>query len=144
MEMGELIIHIDQDSGAVTKVVQTFKDKEAIMQNFDCGQYEEENEILLKISNVLKELDPERYKRNKLVYEEIKEWLKSNDELLSLKLPPLGDIYNDHPAIVRLLKAWRDRFDRIIPVPVELWEIADNTVCTVRVGGTIRRCIHRR
>jgi hypothetical protein len=141
MEMGELIIHIDQHSGAVLKVEQTLtkEDKEALLKK---EENKEETFILSKIKKTLEDLYPERAKKNKEVDQKFVTWLESTDESFTVELPPLGDPYNDDPELVKWLKAHKYTFDRIVTLPVELWERKGNTICTVNIGGVARRCRH--
>lgn len=105
--MGELIIHIDQESGAVLKVLQKLD--------------EAQKKTLSS--------DPKGYPA---------------DEITSgiIELQPAGSLYHQPPSKILDLKEHRDKFQRIVPFPVELWEIKGNTICTINLGGVIYQCVH--
>lgn len=57
-------------------------------------------------------------------------------------LSPMGNIYWDNSEEIIEIKKHRDTFDRIVSLPVELWEKKDNTVCTIVIGGVAHKCYH--
>ena len=105
--MGELIIHIDQESGAVLKVEQKLDDaqKEALLN------------------------DQKTFSREQI------------DQGI-VPLRPIGNLYHGSPSKRLRLKEHRDGFQRIMTLPVELWEKKGNTICSINCGGVIYRCYH--
>ncbi len=139
--MGELIIHIDQESGAVVHVYQKlFYDDKIALRNKT--EDEEEKQLLKDILAELRESNPTAADENERVDEEIQQWLELKDDTITVELPIIGDLYNSSRRLVRLLKKFRDKFDRIVSVPVEIWEKSGNTVCSAKIGGSLRRCRH--
>ena len=80
-QMGEIIVRIDQKSGAVIKVEQKM----------------------------------------------------DNDRVITLD--PSPNLFLGTPKEVAEIKAHRDSFDRIVQVPLELWEIKGRSICTIVIGG---------
>ena len=105
--MGELIIHIDQKSGAVLRVEQKLDDaqKEALLS------------------------DQKTFSREQI-----------DHGIVTLR--PRGNLYHGSPSKILRLKEHRDGFQRIVALPVELWEKEGNTICSINCGGVIYRCFH--
>jgi hypothetical protein len=144
--MGELIIHIDQESGAVIKAAQILDStvKEILETKIASNPTYLDDLIPTIIIEELERSDPDaaaQWEADKL---KINEWLSIDGECISLTvtLPPLGNLFRSAPSLVEELLKIRDEFQRFIPLPVELWEKPGNTVCTINVGGVIHRCVH--
>ncbi len=60
-----------------------------------------------------------------------------------IDLESAGDLFSDKREKALELREWRDTFNRHISVPLELWEIKGNTICSVRIGGRVYKCRHR-
>lgn len=126
--MGELIIHIDQETGAVLKVRQKLDDKQ--------------KKVLEKSPKEFIRLQKETGLITEEQEQEIQNRIEEQIESGVVTLPPLGNLYHGDPKVVRKLLEHRDTFQRIVNLPVELWQKKGNTICTIIVGGVPRKC-HR-
>lgn len=135
--MGELIIHIDQESGAVVKVEQKLdaKVKKALLEKQD-------KDIPLGLANIIDATKQHIVAKCQTAERIISEWLCSKEEECVVTLDPIGNLYLDDPKTVNALLMHRDTFHRFIPLPVELWEIRNNTVCSMICGGALYVCYH--
>lgn len=135
--MGELIIHIDQASGAVLKVAQKFdhKDKKVFLEK-------QKKDVSFGIASMIDELKQQTVADLQAVEGKIKEWLHSHEEDCIVTLPPIGNLYRDDTKIVNAILKHRDTFHRFIPLPVELWEKKGQSVCSMVCGGVLTVCIH--
>lgn len=81
--MGEFVIHIDQDSGAITVKDEAGKD-----------------------------------------------------------IPAVGNLFSEDPKKTYGYRKAQDEFEemperRLIKIPLELWEKKGNTICKIKIGGTV-------
>ena len=144
--MGELIIRIDQETGAVLKVAQKLdsnvrkilKDKLSIEPEYL------DKLISINIRKELERSDPDAARQLEATMSKIKEWLDQGEQCdsITVTLPPLGNLYNSKPFLVKELLEIRDRFERFVPLPLELWQKKGNTVCKMECGGVTHVCVH--
>jgi hypothetical protein len=126
--MGELIIHIDQATGSVLKVQQKLDDKQKEMLANSPDEFVEQQ----KETNLITEEQEQ----------EIQSCIQEQIEGGVVTLPPLGNIdHGDDEEVGKLLKH-RDRFEKIENFPLELWKLRGRTICSINVGGIIRKCYH--
>ena len=135
--MGELIIHIDQESGAVVKVEQKLysKEKKALQEKQDKA-------MPVSLANIIDVVKQHIVAEFQATERKISEWLCSKEEECTMTLHPMGNLYLDDPQTVNAILKHRDTFDRFIPLPVELWEVRNNTVCSMICGGALYVCNH--
>ena len=142
--MGELIIRIDQATGAVLQVEQKLNsnDKEVLSKKIG-------KEPLFNMLRMADQKDYQRVERLSEKLEKLREiekvilhWCRSDERELVIPLVVLGNLYHSDPKVVRKLLEHRDTFKRFIPLPIELWERPGNTVCTMNCAGVIIECCH--
>lgn len=133
--MGELIIHIDQESGAVTKVEQKLdaNDKDVLSEK-------QKMDVSFSMATAIGESERQTMAGLQAAERKISEWLCSYEENCIVTLPPVGNLYQSSPKIVNVILKHRDTFHRHIPLPVELWEKKGRSVCSIIIGGVLHVC----
>lgn len=142
--MGELIIHIDQETGTVLRVEQKLdaKDKRIFSEK-------SRNEVSFNMLRLAEQVHyqrveklQKRVQRLRDIEKEISQWCCTKDPEYIVTLEPLGNLFHDDPEVVKAILEHRDTFQRFVSLPVELWEKRGNTVCTVDCAGVPYECYH--
>jgi len=142
--MGELIIHIDQETGAILRVEQKLDAKHKKV--FSEKPEKEVSFNMLRLTDQMGyqrvEKLRERVEKLRELEQEISKWCRTDEPERIVTLEPIGNLFHDDPKVVRALLEHRDTFQRFVPLPVELWERRQNTVCSINCAGVIFECYH--
>jgi hypothetical protein len=142
--MGELIIHIDQETGAILRVEQKLdkKHRKVFLEKSE----DEVSFNMLKLATKPGYERVEKLRRRaeklRVLEQEISEWCRTDEPERIVTLEPIGNLFHDDPKVVRALLEHRDTFKRFVPMLIELWEKPGKSVCSMSCSGVIFECYH--
>jgi hypothetical protein len=142
--MGEVFIHIDQETGAILRVEQKLDAKHRKVFSEKTKGEVSFNMLRLADQMGYERVEKLRGRAEKLrvLEQEISEWCRTDEPERIVTLEPIGNLFHDDPKVVSALLEHRDTFQRFIPMLIELWEKPEESVCSINCSGVIFECYH--